>query len=82
MVNYGKTGDCNMIVMMTYSVIIQSMNQKQISQINSLKPSNVVEIFVDTGSGNGLVTHGTKPLPKPKLTNHQWWSSGILTISQ
>ena len=30
------------------------------------------QIMVNTGSGNGLVPDGTKPLPEPMLTNHQW----------
>ena len=34
----------------------------------------VIWIWVNIGSGNGLVPDGTKPLPEPKLTNHQWGS--------
>ena len=30
------------------------------------------EIWVDIGSGNGLLPNGTNPLPKPMLINHQW----------
>ena len=30
------------------------------------------EIWVNIGSGNGLLPDGTKPLPEPMLTNHQW----------
>ena len=30
-----------------------------------------LEILVNTGSGNGLVPEGTKPLPEPMLTYHQ-----------
>ena len=30
------------------------------------------EISVNIGSGNGLLPDGTKPLPKPMLTDHQW----------
>ena len=30
------------------------------------------EIWVNIGSGNGLLPDGTKPLPEPKLTDHQW----------
>ena len=30
------------------------------------------EIWVNIGSGNGLLPDGTKPLPKPMLTYHQW----------
>ena len=29
------------------------------------------EILVNTGSGNGLLPDGTKPLPEPMLTSHQ-----------
>ena len=29
-------------------------------------------ICVNTGSGNGLLPDGTKPLPEPMLTDHQW----------
>ena len=44
------------------------------------------EIWVNIGSGNGLLPDGTKPLPEPKLTDH-WWSPlssdiHIRTISQ
>ena len=31
----------------------------------------VTQIWVNIGSGNGLVPDGTKPLPEPMLTNHQ-----------
>ena len=30
------------------------------------------EIWVNIGSGNGLFPDGTKPLPEPMLTDHQW----------
>ena len=30
------------------------------------------EIWVNFGSGNGLLPDGTKPLPDPMLTDHQW----------
>ena len=29
-------------------------------------------IWVNIGSGNGLLPDGTKPLPEPMLTDHQW----------
>ena len=29
------------------------------------------EIWVNTGSGDGLLPYGTKPSPEPMLTNHQ-----------
>ena len=32
------------------------------------------EILVNTGSGNGLLPDGTKPLPEPILTYYQWHS--------
>ena len=32
----------------------------------------VAEIWVNIGSGNGLLPDGTKPLPEPMLTDHQW----------
>ena len=41
---------------------------------NSLWPSDtmVTEIWVNIGSGNGLLPDSTKPLPQPMLTDHQW----------
>ena len=30
-----------------------------------------LEILVNTGSSNGLLPDGTKPLPEPMLTYHQ-----------
>ena len=38
--------------------------------INELT-SDALEILVNTGSGNGLLPDGTKPLPEPMLTYHQ-----------
>ena len=42
--------------------------------VNSLWPSDAIwqQIWVNTGSGNGLLPDGTKPLPKSMLTHHQW----------
>ena len=42
-------------------------------EINSLGPSDTIatEIWVNTGSGNGLLPDSTKPLPEPMLTYHQ-----------
>ena len=45
-----------------------------------------LEVSVNSGSGNGLVPNGTKPLPEPVLTylvTFTWWqcSLGILKIS-
>ena len=39
-------------------------------KINSLRPSGVIwrQIWVNIGSGNGLLPDGTKPLPEPMLT--------------
>ena len=44
-------------------------------KINSLWPEDAIwrrRSRVNTGSGNGLLPDGTKPLPEPMLTNHQW----------
>ena len=30
------------------------------------------KIWVNIGSGNALLPDGTKPLPEPMLTDHQW----------
>ena len=41
---------------------------------NSLWPSDAIwrqEIWVNIGSGNGLLPDGTKPLPEPMLTYRQ-----------
>ena len=35
-------------------------------------------IWVNTNSRNGLLPDGTKPLPVPMLTYHQWGSVGIM----
>ena len=35
------------------------------------------EIWVNIGSGNGLLPDGTKPLSAPMLTDHQWSPSDI-----
>ena len=34
-------------------------------------------IWVNLGSGNGLLPDGTKPLPEPKLTFHWGWSAAF-----
>ena len=39
--------------------------------IGALWRHMVIEILVNTGSGNGLLPDGTKPLPEPMLTYHQ-----------
>ena len=45
---------------------------KPIQHVNSLWPNMVSQDLVNIGSDNGLVPSGTKPLPEPMLTNHQW----------
>ena len=37
----------------------------------------MTEIWVNIGSGNGLLPDGTKPLPEPMLNDHQWSPSDI-----
>ena len=39
----------------------------------------VSQISVNIGPGNGLVPDGTKPLPEPMLTYHQW---GYVALTQ
>ena len=38
----------------------------------------MIEIWVNIGSGNGLVPDGTKPLPEPMLTSHRWTSVAFI----
>ena len=40
------------------------------------------QIVINFGLCNGLVPNGTKPLPKPILTYHQWEQIHLMTISQ
>ena len=42
--------------------------------VYSLWPRDTIwrQIWVNIGSGNGLLPDGTKPLPEPMLTDHQW----------
>ena len=44
------------------------------TKVNTLWPSDTIEwqIWVNTGSGNGMLPYDTKPLPEPMLTNHQY----------
>ena len=42
----------------------------------------VTEIWVNIGSGNGLLPDGTKPLPEPMLTDPQFSDIHIRAISQ
>ena len=39
------------------------------------------EIWVNIGSDNGLLPDGTKPLPEPLVTDHQW-SPGTFILGQ
>ena len=41
------------------------------NMVNSLGPSDAIWVWVNIGSGNGLLPDGTKPLPEPMLTYHQ-----------
>ena len=45
--------------------------------INSLWPSDAIWLWINIGSGNGLLPDRTKPLPEPILTNNHQWSPGI-----
>ena len=38
----------------------------------------VTLIWVNIGSGNGLLPDGTKPLPEPMLTYHQWGNAPFM----
>ena len=40
--------------------------------INSLWPSDALEIWVNIGSRNGLLPDSTKPLPEPMSCDIQW----------
>ena len=47
--------------------------ENRIFRVNSLWPSDAIQygdnrFWVNTGSGNGLLPDGTKPLPEPMLT--------------
>ena len=42
----------------------------------------VTELWVNIGSGNGLLPDGTKPLPEPMLTDHQRSPVTSILISQ
>ena len=44
-----------------------------LTQCNSIRHMTKL-IWVNIGSGNGLLPDGTKPLPEPMLT-HRWWRS-------
>ena len=49
-------------------------SQFSMSQFNSLAPGDAIwwQIWVNIGSGNGLLPDGTKPLPEPVLTKVLW----------
>ena len=38
------------------------------------------KIWVNIDSGNGLLPDGTKPLPEPMLTDHQWSSVAFILV--
>ena len=38
------------------------------------------EIWVNIGSGNGLLPDGTMPLPEPMLTDHLWSSVAFISV--
>ena len=42
-----------------------------INSLGLVTPYGIVEILVNTGSGNGLLPDGTKPLPEQMFTYHQ-----------
>ena len=46
----------------------------QRNDIDSLWSSDAIwrQIWVNICSGNGFLPYGTKPLPEPMLTDHQW----------
>ena len=39
------------------------------------------EIWVNIGSGNGLLPDHTKPLPEPMLTDHQWGPETFILVA-
>ena len=49
--------------------------------INSMWPSDTIwqQMWVNIGSGNGLLPDGTKPLPESVLTNHQWGLAAFIS---
>ena len=48
----------------------KKLKTTNVSSVNSLRPSDAIwwQIWVNIGSGNGLLPDGTKPLPEPMLT--------------
>ena len=48
-----------------------SQTRKLLTHCGPVTPY-ATEIWVNIGSGNGLVPDGTRTLPKPMLTNHHW----------
>ena len=65
-----------------YTVIMaQFIGLQYLYFVNSLWPSDAIwrEIWVNIGSGNGLLPDVTKPLPEPMLTYHHW--SPVTSIS-
>ena len=43
-----------------------------------MTPYGDIYIWVNTGSGIGLLPDGTKPLPEPMLISHQWGSVAFI----
>ena len=43
-----------------------------LANINLLWHSDAICVWVNAGSGNGLLSDGAKPLPDPMLTHHHW----------
>ena len=65
---------------------LSSVGDHVCSGLNSLCPSKAIwqQIWVNIGSGNGLLPDGKKPLPEPMLTYLQiipWHSSDGIIIS-
>ena len=55
--------------------LLELPSSNSIILVNSLWPSDVIwrqEIWVNIGLCNGFLPDGTKPLPVPMLTDHQW----------
>ena len=59
---------CNSLHPGDMSVIFSSISKL----IVAIKHHKASVNLVNIGSGNGLLPDGTKPLPTPILTNHQW----------
>ena len=53
-------------------IIIYIYMKYILTQCELVMPYGNIKLQVNIGSGNGLVPHGTKPLPEPMLINHQY----------